>query len=135
MRDLHPRKRVALTLKARLRALRVSAHAVWIGARDPQTPLPARIFGLFVAGYALSPIDLIPDFVPILGLLDDLIIVPLGVWLFIRMIPKEAHRRHLAQAEAAAEKPISRAGAAAIVTIWLVAALWLVSLFWSMRFY
>ena len=108
---------------------------MWIGARDPQVRLGVRLFGLAVAAYAFSPIDLIPDFIPVLGLLDDLILVPLGVWLFVRMIPAELHARHRAQAEALSEKPISLAGAATVVLIWLLALVWFVALFWSMRFY
>jgi len=75
-----------------------------------------------VAGYALSPIDLIPDFIPVLGYLDDLIIVPFGIWLAVRLIPPEIIAEHRATAEAAGRRPISKAGAAAIVTIWLLLA-------------
>jgi uncharacterized membrane protein YkvA (DUF1232 family) len=97
--------------------------------------MPVRIFGWIVAAYALSPIDLIPDFIPILGLLDDAILVPLGVWLFGKMIPPALHARHLAQAEAAEARPISRTGAILIAVIWCLAALWLASLFWATRYY
>jgi uncharacterized membrane protein YkvA (DUF1232 family) len=121
--------------RARLHELRISAHAVWIGARDPEVPLPARIFGMAVAAYALSPIDLIPDFIPVLGLLDDLILIPLGVWLFLKMIPAELHARHRAEAETASQKPVSRTGAMLVVLLWALAALWLGSILWSMRFY
>ena len=124
-----------MTLGQRLRALRVSAHAVWIGARDPEVPLGVRLFGLAVAAYAFSPIDLIPDFVPVLGLLDDLIIVPLGVWLFVRMIPAALHARHRAEAETAADQPVSKAGAFTIVVIWLILFIWVAWLLWSTRFY
>src|SRR3546814_18629078 len=68
--------------------LRVDAHAVWIAARDRRTPLALRLFGALIAAYALSPIDLIPDFVPVLGFVDDLIILPFGLWLFTLMFPK-----------------------------------------------
>jgi len=75
-----------------------------------------------VAGYALSPIDLIPDFIPVLGYLDDLIIVPLGIWLALRLIPPEIIAEHRATAEAAGHRPISKAGATAIVSIWVLLA-------------
>jgi uncharacterized membrane protein YkvA (DUF1232 family) len=73
------------SLKAIAHNLRIEGHSVWLCARDPLVPLPARLFGLAVAGYALSPIDLIPDFIPVLGLLDDALLIPLGVWLFLKM--------------------------------------------------
>ncbi len=111
--------------RSALHRLKVSAHAVWIGARDPAVPMAARLFGLAVAAYALSPIDLIPDFIPVLGLLDDMILVPLGVWLFVRMIPADLHAKHLAEAEAADAKPVSRIGALVIVGVWVLAAVWL----------
>jgi uncharacterized membrane protein YkvA (DUF1232 family) len=106
-----------------LHRLRVEAHAVWLAARDPRTPWAARIVGLAVAAYALSPIDLVPDFVPVLGLIDDAIIVPAGLWLFRRLIPPELLAEHRAAAEAAAERPRSKAGALAIVAIWIALAL------------
>lgn len=124
-----------MSIAARLRALRVGAHAVWIGARDPHVPWPVRLFGLAIAAYAFSPIDLIPDFIPVLGLLDDLILVPLGVWLFVRLIPPALHARHVAEAEAAAARPVSRAGLVIIATIWIAAAAWVGGLIWSARFW
>jgi uncharacterized membrane protein YkvA (DUF1232 family) len=72
------------------RRLKRDVHAVWIAARDPRTPRPVRLLALAVAAYALSPIDLIPDFVPVLGYLDDLMIVPLGLWLVLRLVPAPA---------------------------------------------
>jgi uncharacterized membrane protein YkvA (DUF1232 family) len=101
--------------------IRVEAHAIWLAARDPETPLYARLFGLLVAAYALSPIDLIPDFIPILGLLDDAILIPIGVWLFVRMVPHELFARHKATAEAASHRPVSRAGIALVAMIWIAA--------------
>ncbi len=109
--------------------------AVWIGARDPAVPVLVRLFGLAVAAYAFSPIDLIPDFVPILGFLDDMILIPLGVWLFIRMIPPALHTRHLAEAQSAREKPVSRWGAIAIVAIWITIAVWLGMLLMAARYW
>ena len=101
----------------------VEAHAVWLAARDPRTPWHARAFGLLVAAYALSPIDLIPDFIPVLGLLDDAILIPAGVWLFARMLPPDVMAEHRAAAAAAAERPRSRAGLLIILAIWVALAL------------
>ena len=104
-------------------------HALYLAARDPRVPWYAKALALAVAGYALSPIDLIPDFIPVIGYLDDLILVPLGIVLVVAMIPAEIMAEHRAAATAAGALPISRAGAAAIVVIWVLAALvvsWLV---------
>ncbi|HEY6916983.1 MAG TPA: YkvA family protein [Allosphingosinicella sp.] len=103
--------------------LRVDAHAAWLSARDPRTPWAARLFGLLVTAYALSPIDLIPDFIPALGLLDDAILIPLGIWLFVKMLPEGVFEAHRAEAEAASERPGSAWGAAIVVTLWILAAL------------
>ncbi|MBO9624047.1 MAG: DUF1232 domain-containing protein [Sphingomonas sp.] len=103
--------------------IRVEAHAVWLAVRDPRTPLHARLFGLLVAAYALSPIDLIPDFIPVLGLLDDAVLIPLGVWLFEKMVPADQLAEHRAAAEAASHRPVSWAGVVIVVAVWVLAAL------------
>lgn len=106
------------------RRLKLETYALYLAARDPRVPLHARIFLLAVVGYALSPIDLIPDFIPVLGYLDDLILVPIGIWLALRMVPPgvmDDCRAHAAELMAQ-ERPRSRAGAVAIVAIWLVLA-------------
>ncbi|HEV2747238.1 MAG TPA: YkvA family protein [Allosphingosinicella sp.] len=105
-----------------LRKLRVDAHAAWLAARDPRTPWYARAFGLVVTAYALSPIDLIPDFIPVLGLLDDALLIPLGIWLFVKMLPAGLFDEHRAVAAAAAERPGSAWGAAIVVLLWIAAA-------------
>lgn len=107
------------------RALKRDVLALYRAARDPRVPWPAKAVAGLVAAYALSPIDLIPDFVPVLGYLDDLLIVPAGIWLAIRLVPPELLAEHRAAAEAsmAGGRPVSRAAAAVIVAIWLVAAL------------
>ena len=107
-------------------------HAAWLAARDRRTPWYARAFGLLVTAYALSPIDPIPDFIPVLGLLDDAILVPAGIWLFVKMLPKGVFEEHRAAAAAAAEKPGSAWGAVIIVLIWILAALLIARLlgFW-----
>lgn len=109
-------------LKQWSRAIKRDVHAIYLAARDPRVPWYAKLLALCVAAYALSPIDLIPDFVPVLGYLDDVIIVPLGILLVVRMIPEEIMAEHRASAAAAAERPVSRAGAAAIVAVWLLLA-------------
>jgi len=105
--------------------LRVEAHAVWLAVRDPRTPWTARLVGLLVAAYALSPIDLIPDFIPVLGLLDDAIILPAGLWLFERLVPAAQMASHRAAAERASVRPVSWLGLILILLLWTGAA-WLV---------
>jgi uncharacterized membrane protein YkvA (DUF1232 family) len=111
------------SLASLARRLRVDAHAAWLAARDPRTPWYARAFGLLVTAYALSPLDLIPDFIPILGLLDDVVLIPLGIWLFLKMLPAGIFDEHRATAAEAAERPGSAWGAAIVVTLWILAAL------------
>jgi uncharacterized membrane protein YkvA (DUF1232 family) len=114
-------------------ALRRDAHAVFLASRDPRVPWYAKDLAIAVAGYALSPIDLIPDFIPVLGYLDDLIIVPLGIWLVIALIPREVMDEYRAIASAAAERPVSRTAAIVIVALWIsgAAALgWIVFVHW-----
>jgi uncharacterized membrane protein YkvA (DUF1232 family) len=113
--------------------IRIDAHAAWLAARDPRCPWHARAFGLLVAAYALSPIDLIPDFIPILGLLDDALLIPAGIWLFARMLPPGLLDEQRAVAEAAADRPRSKAGIAIVLLIWLIAAL-LVWRLWSWNY-
>lgn len=86
------------------------------------------MFALAIAAYALSPIDLIPDFIPVLGMLDDAILLPLAVWLFRKAVPDAIFERNLHVAKAAATCPVSRGGAFAIAIIWLLLALWLAKL-------
>lgn len=115
--------------------LRTDAHAVYLAARDPRVPLPAKLIGLFVAGYALSPIDLIPDFVPVLGLLDDLLIVPLGIWLVSRLIPHDIMAEHRMAAERASDRPVSRTGAIVVLTLWAAIGVSLALSVWSYRYW
>jgi uncharacterized membrane protein YkvA (DUF1232 family) len=112
-------------LKEWSRALKRDVHAISLAARDPRVPWYAKALGLAVAAYALSPIDLIPDFIPVLGYLDDLILVPLGIALVLKLIPADVLAEHRTQALAAQERPISLAGAIGIVATWLVALTWL----------
>jgi uncharacterized membrane protein YkvA (DUF1232 family) len=105
-------------LKAWARALKRDVVALWLAARDPRTPLAAKLLAGLVAAYALSPIDLIPDFIPVLGYLDDLLLLPVGIWLAVRLIPAEL----IAEFRAAAvvrERPRSLVGAVAVAAAWL----------------
>jgi len=113
------------------RSVRRDGVALWLAARDPRVPWPAKLLALFVAGYALSPLDLIPDFIPVLGLLDDLLIVPLGVLLVRRLVPPALLDEHRRAAEALLEEPRSRLAAIVIVLVWAALAVglaaWLVA--------
>ncbi|HEY3892229.1 MAG TPA: YkvA family protein [Bradyrhizobium sp.] len=106
-------------IKLWARRLIRDVHAVYLAAYDPRVPWYAKILAGAVAGYALSPIDLIPDFIPVLGYADDLIIVPLGIWLVVSLIPNEVMAECRAKADAAAQRPRSTTAAAAIIAIWV----------------
>jgi uncharacterized membrane protein YkvA (DUF1232 family) len=108
--------------KAWARAIRRDVVAVWIAARDPRVPWYAKALALAVAAYALSPIDLIPDFIPVLGYLDDLIIVPLGILLVIKLIPAELMAEFRAEAARREAAPRSTVAAVVIVLTWIAAA-------------
>ena len=110
------------SLRSWAKALKRHTLVVYFAARDPRTPWLARWLALLVAAYALSPIDLIPDFVPILGYLDDLVIVPLGLALVLRMIPDEVRRSAQERAAVSVERQASPAMVLAIVAIWLLVA-------------
>lgn len=117
-------------LKGWARAIRRDVHALWLAARDPRTPWAARLLALAIAAYALSPIDLIPDVIPVLGYLDDAILLPLLILLVLRLIPPALMAEHRATAAAAAARPVSRAGAAFIVVLWVLAGTWLAWVLW-----
>ena len=95
---------------------------MYLACRDPRTPWYAKAFAGGVVAYAISPIDLIPDFIPVLGYLDDLIIVPLGIALAVKMIPEAVLVDCRIRAQAASERPTNRKAAAIIVAIWIAAA-------------
>jgi uncharacterized membrane protein YkvA (DUF1232 family) len=110
------------------RTIKRDAGAVWIAARDPRVPWYAKALAAAVAAYALSPIDLIPDFVPLLGYLDDVIIVPAGILLVVHLIPDSLMEEFRAEAARRLERPTSRLAAVCIVSLWSVAftlAAWL----------
>jgi uncharacterized membrane protein YkvA (DUF1232 family) len=101
------------------RKLKQDVVAIALATRDPRVPWYAKALGACIIAYALSPIDLIPDFVPVVGYLDDLVLVPLGLLLMLRLIPAPVMAEHRAAAAEIAQRPVSYAGAAAIVVIWL----------------
>ena len=104
------------------RRVRRDVRALWIAARDRRTPWYAKLLAGAVVAYALSPIDLIPDFVPVLGYLDDLILLPLGILLAVRLVPKPLMQEYRAAAARLEDRRASKAGLAVIVAIWLCAA-------------
>jgi uncharacterized membrane protein YkvA (DUF1232 family) len=118
------------------KAIKRDVVALWIAAHDPRVPWYAKAVAAAVAAYALSPIDLIPDFIPILGYLDDLIIVPAGIVLAVRLVPTPLMAEFRAEA-VKRERPTSGIGAAVIVAIWLAALLafawWMSSRDWHFR--
>ena len=113
-------------LKQRSRELHGELKVLRLAARDERTPRAARLLTLMVVAYALSPIDLIPDFIPIIGYLDDLILIPAGLVLALRLIPPEVLQDCRAQAALADEPPRSWSAALVTVAIWLAAAVLLV---------
>lgn len=117
-------------IKRWAKALKRDVVALWIAARDPRTPWFAKVAAGAVAAYALSPIDLIPDFIPILGYLDDLLIVPLGIMLVVKLIPAPLMLEYRAEAMSR-DKPVSRVGLAFIVSVWVTASALLGWLTWS----
>src|SRR6201997_3530457 len=104
------------------RTIRRDAHALYLAARDPRVPWYAKALAIAVAAYAASPIDLIPDFIPVVGYVDDLIIVPLGLWMVISLIPEELMQEYRARADEAASRPTSIGGMIAIVLLWIASA-------------
>ncbi len=111
-------------LKKRVHHLRRDTFALYLAARHPDTPWYAKVLVAGIVAYAFSPIDLIPDFIPILGYLDDLVLIPLGIAVAIKMIPAEvlAECRSRAQASLAGGKPVSRIAAVVIAGIWILLA-------------
>jgi uncharacterized membrane protein YkvA (DUF1232 family) len=102
--------------------LKVETYALYLAYRDPRVPWYARAFAALVVGYAFSPIDLIPDPIPVLGYLDDLILVPLGIALAVRMIPAEVLVEHRRKARELRGKPVNGTAAVVVVAVWLALA-------------
>ncbi|MDB5574923.1 MAG: hypothetical protein JWR80_99 [Bradyrhizobium sp.] len=110
-------------IKTWARSLKRDGHAIYLASRDPRVPWYAKALAIAVAAYALSPIDLIPDFIPVIGYLDELLILPLGIWFVVRLIPDEVMVEYRARASEAGQRPVSRAGMAAIIGLWIAGAL------------
>jgi uncharacterized membrane protein YkvA (DUF1232 family) len=119
-------------LRSRASALKADTYALYLACRDPRVPWVAKALAAVTVAYALSPIDLIPDFIPVLGHLDDLVLVPLGLALAIRLIPPSVLAEHRAEAARrfAEGGPRSRLGAALVVSLWILAAFWLAWMVW-----
>jgi len=107
--------------KARARQLKIEVYALYLAYKDTRTPWYARIFAAVVVGYAFSPIDLIPDPIPILGYLDDLVLIPLGAYLAVKMIPAQVMDESRAKAKEviAQGMPVNKVAAVVIVLIWI----------------
>jgi uncharacterized membrane protein YkvA (DUF1232 family) len=116
-------------LKDWARAIKKDVMALYIAARDPRVPWHVKAAAAAIAAYALSPIDLIPDFIPVLGYLDEVILLPIAIALVIRMIPDPLMAEFRGEARRRSERPVSRA-AAAFITLWALAAAFLLWLFW-----
>lgn len=108
-------------LQARIQQLKRETYALYLAYQHPRTPWYARLWALLVVAYAVSPLDLIPDFIPVLGYLDDLILIPLGIIVALRLIPPDVLAECRTQSEAWIEDPrLGRMAAAVIVAIWIV---------------
>jgi uncharacterized membrane protein YkvA (DUF1232 family) len=131
----HPKPSLTEKWKQRTRQLKSELFALYLAYKDPRTPWFARLCAALVVGYAFSPIDLIPDFIPIVGYLDDLILIPVGIWLALRMIPADVmvESRARAKQDSATGRPVNRAVAVVIVIIWLVLASLLI--IWGYRLF
>ena len=124
---MSPRAGWRVRLRGKAAALKGDTLALWFCLRDPRTPFAAKLVGALVVAYALSPIDLIPDFIPVLGFLDDLVLVPAGIWLTLRLVPDgvmaDARARARDWIAAGGSKPRSYGAACAVVALWGL-ALW-----------
>jgi len=115
-------------LKGKARLLRRDGIALYLAMKDPRTPWTARALGFLTCAYAFSPIDLIPDFIPIIGQLDDIILVPIGIVLTLRLVPAPLLDEFRAQADRIDGKPLFRGGLLVVVLSWGIAILLLLGL-------
>ena len=108
--------------KRRARRLKAETHTLYLAYRHPRTPWYAKVFAALIVGYVFSPIDPIPDFIPVVGLLDELVVVPIGVVVARKMIPEDVFEecREKAREVAEGEKPVSRVAAVVVVAVWLL---------------
>jgi uncharacterized membrane protein YkvA (DUF1232 family) len=112
------------------RSIKRDVVALWYAARDPRVPWYAKAVAACVVAYALSPIDLIPDFIPILGYLDDVVIVPLGIIAAVKLVPDELMQEFRARAAESGRRPASYAGAIGVATLWIAAGVALAAWWW-----
>jgi uncharacterized membrane protein YkvA (DUF1232 family) len=119
-------------LQSWAKKLKNHSLVVYYVARDPRTPIYVRVLAALIGAYALSPIDLIPDFIPVIGYLDDLILVPLGIALVIRLTPREIIQSAKQRAQLASQTPNSVFGAVCIVLIWLLFILLFARFLWQL---
>ena len=113
------------------RQLRNAIYILYLASRDPRVPLYVKILMLLIIAYALSPVDIIPDFIPLLGYIDDLIILPLGIYLVYKLIPEEVKAEY--RAKAVTQLPGSNlrwVGLAMIIIVWFLIAFWIIAVFW-----
>ena len=123
----HTRIGIVATVRERVRqwarAVKRDVHALYLAARDPRVPWYAKLAAVAVVAYALSPIDLVPDFIPILGYLDDAVIVPAGIFLAVKLVPPHLMREFRAAAvDGEGERALGKRGAAIVVVLWIAAA-------------
>ncbi|PKV66522.1 YkvA family protein [Pontibacter ramchanderi] len=112
--------------KATVRKLKEDIYTLYLAYRDPRVPFHAKVVLIITVAYAFSPIDLIPDFIPVLGYLDDLLLLPLGIWLSIKLIPNEVVQEYREKAkQQLLERKPNYIMAGIIVLIWLLAGFWL----------
>lgn len=118
-------------LRQRARELKSEVFALYFAYRDPRVVWYAKLFIIIVVGYAFSPIDLVPDFIPVLGYLDDLVLIPLGVTLAIKMIPAPVLEEARAKARSFQTKPKNWLAGALIIVIWVLVFGWVLSWAWE----
>ena len=114
--------KVFATLQEAARRIKHDAMTVYFAARDPRTPFLVRLSALMIAAYALSPVDLIPDFIPVLGYLDDVVLLSLAIVFIIRLTPEVVIEESRAKAKEVSTRPTSHLAAAVIVVIWVLCA-------------
>jgi len=118
-------------LRQRAKELKAEVFALYFAYKDPRVAWYAKLFIIIVVGYAFSPIDLIPDFIPILGYLDDLVLIPLGVALAIKMIPAPVLEEAREKAKSLQTKPKNWLAAIIIIVLWILVVGWILSLIWK----
>ena len=122
---MHSLSGIGNRLRQRAGLVKRDVHAVYLASRDPRVPWYAKLVAVLVVAYALSPVDLIPDFIPVIGYLDDLVLLPLGVLLVIRLVPPTIMAEHRITAEKVGRLPQNWIAAAIIITLWVIGIVFL----------